>query len=105
MSRSLQAGTRYDHKGSLRRLSAPYAASSVLEALADVRQYADPCEAASKASLECLERTHYNREEVCLGRTPHKDKADEQCMEFFRAYRECKGKWVSDPRWLARLAC
>ena len=20
--------------------------------------------------------------------------ADGQCMEFFRAYRECKGKWV-----------
>ncbi|WWD21308.1 cytochrome c oxidase-assembly factor COX23, mitochondrial [Kwoniella shandongensis] len=43
-------------------------------------KYADPCEAASKASLECLERTHYNRDE---------------CMDFFKAYRECKGKWIA----------
>ncbi|OCF35589.1 hypothetical protein I317_05223 [Kwoniella heveanensis CBS 569] len=26
-------------------------------------KFADPCQAASKASLECLERTHYNRDE------------------------------------------
>lgn len=24
-----------------------------------------------------------------------RDHADVQCMDFFRAYRECKGKWVS----------
>lgn len=27
-------------------------------------QFADPCEAAAKASLDCMERSHYNREEV-----------------------------------------
>lgn len=27
-------------------------------------KFADPCEAASKASLDCLERTLYNRDEV-----------------------------------------
>ncbi|KAK4684531.1 cytochrome c oxidase assembly protein subunit 23, partial [Tremellales sp. Uapishka_1] len=43
-------------------------------------KHTDPCEAASKASLDCLERSHYNREE---------------CFEFFKAYRECKAKWVS----------
>ncbi|WVQ93197.1 hypothetical protein IAU59_000261 [Kwoniella sp. CBS 9459] len=43
-------------------------------------KFADPCQAASKASLECLERTHYNRDE---------------CLDFFAAYRECKGKWIA----------
>ncbi|WRT69074.1 uncharacterized protein IL334_006057 [Kwoniella shivajii] len=43
-------------------------------------KYADPCEAASRASLECLERAHYNRDE---------------CLDFFAAYRECKGKWIA----------
>ena len=27
-------------------------------------QYADPCQAAAQASFDCLERTHYNRQEV-----------------------------------------
>lgn len=27
-------------------------------------QFADPCEEASKASMKCLERAHYNRNEV-----------------------------------------
>jgi hypothetical protein len=27
----------------------------------------DPCEAAAKASQNCMERTHYNRDEVRLG--------------------------------------
>ncbi|KAK1922592.1 cytochrome c oxidase-assembly factor COX23, mitochondrial [Papiliotrema laurentii] len=44
-----------------------------------VSKYADPCEAASKASMSCLERAHYNRNE---------------CMDYFRAYRECKKAWM-----------
>ncbi|WVQ63897.1 uncharacterized protein L199_002053 [Kwoniella botswanensis] len=50
-------------------------------------KYADPCEAASKASLACLERTHYNRDE---------------CLDFFAAYRECKGKWIAQRKEDAR---
>ncbi|KAL7421228.1 Mitochondrial copper homeostasis protein [Cryptotrichosporon argae] len=42
-------------------------------------KFADPCEKASKASLDCLERTHYNKAE---------------CYEFFKAYRECKAAWL-----------
>ncbi|WVR09059.1 hypothetical protein IAU60_006120 [Kwoniella sp. DSM 27419] len=43
-------------------------------------KFADPCQAASKASLDCLERTHYNRDE---------------CMDYFAAYRACKAKWTA----------
>jgi hypothetical protein len=32
-----------------------------------MRQFADPCQAAAQASYECLERTHYNRQEVGPG--------------------------------------
>ncbi|TXT13223.1 hypothetical protein VHUM_01624 [Vanrija humicola] len=42
-------------------------------------QFSDPCEKASKASLQCLEQTRYNKGE---------------CYEYFKAYRECKAKWV-----------
>ncbi|RSH95245.1 Mitochondrial copper homeostasis protein [Saitozyma podzolica] len=48
-----------------------------------ISKFADPCEAASKASLDCLERAHYNRDE---------------CVDFFKAYRECKGKWLEQRR-------
>ncbi|ADV25748.1 cytochrome c oxidase-assembly factor COX23, mitochondrial [Cryptococcus gattii Ru294] len=43
-------------------------------------RFVDPCEAARKASLDCLERAHYNRSE---------------CMDFFTAYKECKGNWLA----------
>ncbi|WVO18099.1 cytochrome c oxidase-assembly factor COX23, mitochondrial [Cryptococcus depauperatus] len=43
-------------------------------------QFVDPCEAARKASLDCLERAHYNRGE---------------CLQFFAAYRQCKGNWLA----------
>lgn len=39
------------------------AAECCLEIEADT-QFIDPCEKASKASLDCLERTHYNKAEV-----------------------------------------
>jgi len=58
-------------------------------------QYADPCAEASKASLDCLERAHYNRNEVrCAGGETGSCMADMQCMDYFRAYRECKKNWV-----------
>lgn len=37
-------------------------------------QFIDPCEKASKASLDCLERTHYNKGEVSLTDTHGADK-------------------------------
>ncbi|KAL1407634.1 Mitochondrial copper homeostasis protein [Vanrija albida] len=43
-----------------------------------VSKFSDPCEKASKASLQCLEQTRYNKGE---------------CYEYFKAYRECKAKW------------
>ncbi|KAI0029967.1 hypothetical protein K488DRAFT_10354, partial [Vararia minispora EC-137] len=39
----------------------------------------DPCAAASKASFDCLNRHDYNRE---------------KCIDFFQAYRDCKGAWI-----------
>lgn len=30
-------------------------------------QFSDPCKKASKASLQCLEQTHYNKGEVSCG--------------------------------------
>ncbi|WOO84977.1 Cytochrome c oxidase-assembly factor COX23, mitochondrial [Vanrija pseudolonga] len=44
-----------------------------------VSKFSDPCEKASKASLQCLEQTRYNKGE---------------CYEYFKAYRECKAKWL-----------
>uniref|UniRef100_A0A060T0E5 Cytochrome c oxidase-assembly factor COX23, mitochondrial n=1 Tax=Blastobotrys adeninivorans TaxID=409370 RepID=A0A060T0E5_BLAAD len=42
-------------------------------------QFYDPCAEASKMSLKCMERNDFDRN---------------QCMEYFRAYRECKKEWV-----------
>ncbi|TFL02063.1 hypothetical protein BDV98DRAFT_566608 [Pterulicium gracile] len=41
-------------------------------------QFVDPCQEASKASYDCMNRNNYNRE---------------ACMEYFHAYRECKAIW------------
>ncbi|KIM33328.1 hypothetical protein M408DRAFT_326088 [Serendipita vermifera MAFF 305830] len=46
-------------------------------------QHTDPCLAASTASMDCLNRNDYNRDE---------------CMEYFRAYRECKSQWLKQRR-------
>jgi cytochrome c oxidase assembly protein subunit 23 len=35
-----------------------------------VSKFVDPCEAASKASMDCMERAHYNRDEVGNERSP-----------------------------------
>ncbi|KAK7030722.1 hypothetical protein R3P38DRAFT_2930147 [Favolaschia claudopus] len=42
-------------------------------------QFVDPCEAASKASLKCMEQNDFDRN---------------ACMDYFHAYRECKAAWI-----------
>ncbi|KAI0322825.1 hypothetical protein OF83DRAFT_1048651 [Amylostereum chailletii] len=44
-----------------------------------VRLLASPCAEASKASMDCLNRNDYNRD---------------QCLDFFQAYRDCKKAWI-----------
>ena len=41
-------------------------------------KHTDPCLAASTASMKCLDNNDYNRDE---------------CLEYFKAYRECKSQW------------
>ena len=41
--------------------------------------YVSPCAAASKASMDCLNRNNYDRD---------------SCLDYFRAYRDCKKLWV-----------
>lgn len=43
-------------------------------------QYYDPCQQASQMSLGCLERNNYDKE---------------ACIEYFKAYKECRQEWVS----------
>ncbi|KAJ7623313.1 hypothetical protein FB45DRAFT_705426, partial [Roridomyces roridus] len=42
-------------------------------------QFKDPCEAASKASLQCMDQNNYDRSE---------------CMDYFQAYKDCKAAWI-----------
>ncbi|KAH9074947.1 hypothetical protein EDB83DRAFT_2354322 [Lactarius deliciosus] len=42
-------------------------------------QFTDPCDEASKASMNCLNRNHYDRD---------------KCLDFFQAYRDCKKAWM-----------
>ncbi|ORY33112.1 hypothetical protein BCR39DRAFT_521321 [Naematelia encephala] len=60
-------------------LEAPQDYKEVFGSRSAPSKFADPCEAASRAALDCLERAHYNRNE---------------CMDFFKAYRECKKNWI-----------
>ncbi|ORY87591.1 hypothetical protein BCR37DRAFT_390135 [Protomyces lactucae-debilis] len=46
-------------------------------------KYFDPCEESSRASLKCLDKNAYDRE---------------ACSDFFRAYRECKARWMEERR-------
>jgi cytochrome c oxidase assembly protein subunit 23 len=39
-----------------------------------------PCAEASKASFDCMNRNNYERD---------------SCLDYFKAYRECKNAWVS----------
>ncbi|KAF8260712.1 cysteine alpha-hairpin motif superfamily, partial [Lactarius quietus] len=38
-----------------------------------------PCDEASKASMDCLNRNDYDRD---------------KCLDFFQAYRDCKKAWI-----------
>ncbi|KAJ3995995.1 hypothetical protein F5050DRAFT_1572390, partial [Lentinula boryana] len=38
-----------------------------------------PCEAASKATMACMNKNNYDRE---------------KCLDYFQAYRECKNAWI-----------
>ena len=38
-----------------------------------------PCEDATKASMDCMNRHNYDRD---------------KCLDFFQAYRDCKKIWV-----------
>jgi len=42
-------------------------------------EFADPCEHAAKASMECLNRNDYRRS---------------KCLGYFEAYRDCKKAWL-----------
>lgn len=44
-----------------------------------VSQFIDPCAAASKASMDCLNRNDYDKT---------------ACFGYFQAYRECKKAWL-----------
>ncbi|KAF5351513.1 hypothetical protein D9758_007196 [Tetrapyrgos nigripes] len=45
----------------------------------DATQFADPCEAASKASLACMTKNDFDRD---------------KCLDYFQAYRDCKKTWM-----------
>ena len=47
-----------------------------------------PCKAASKASMDCLDKNDYDRD---------------KCLEYFQAYRDCKKAWVRHLRLHAPL--
>ncbi|KAH9924751.1 uncharacterized protein B0H18DRAFT_1119772 [Fomitopsis serialis] len=42
-------------------------------------KFVDPCDRAAKASMDCLNRNEFDRE---------------QCLDFFQAYRDCKKDWL-----------
>ncbi|KAI0073273.1 hypothetical protein K474DRAFT_1666829 [Panus rudis PR-1116 ss-1] len=42
-------------------------------------KFVDPCEHASKASMDCLNRYDYDRD---------------KCLDYFQAYRDCKKAWM-----------
>lgn len=42
-------------------------------------KFIDPCAAAAKASMDCLNRHDYDRE---------------SCLDYFQAYKDCKKTWV-----------
>ncbi|PAV19611.1 aerobic respiration-related protein [Pyrrhoderma noxium] len=48
-----------------------------------VTKFVDPCQEASKASMDCLNRNDYNRD---------------KCLDFFEAYKECKKTWLEQRR-------
>ncbi|PCH44230.1 hypothetical protein WOLCODRAFT_123241 [Wolfiporia cocos MD-104 SS10] len=55
-----------------------------------VSKFEDPCAAAAKASMECLNRNDYDRA---------------KCTDFFQAYRDCKKEWMEQRKADRRLYC
>ena len=51
-----------------------------MPALLQLTCVCSPCEAAAEAAYACMNRANYNRQE---------------CLDYFQAYRDCKGTWVS----------
>ena len=51
-------------------LSNPQDYKKAFQSRVAVSKFVDPCEAASKASMDCMERAHYNRDEVNDGSQP-----------------------------------
>ncbi|KZW00003.1 hypothetical protein EXIGLDRAFT_667838 [Exidia glandulosa HHB12029] len=47
-----------------------------------ITRFIDPCENAARAAEECMMSTG-NRE---------------KCLDFFQAYRDCKGTWLEERR-------
>ncbi|EJD07628.1 uncharacterized protein FOMMEDRAFT_150168 [Fomitiporia mediterranea MF3/22] len=48
-----------------------------------VTKFVDPCEEASRASMECLNRGNYDKR---------------KCKAFFDAYNDCKKAWIERRR-------
>jgi len=46
-------------------------------------KFIDPCAAASKASMDCLNRNDYDRD---------------SCLDYFQAYRDCKNTWIKQKK-------
>ncbi|TCD61776.1 Mitochondrial copper homeostasis protein [Steccherinum ochraceum] len=44
-------------------------------------KYINPCEAAAKASMDCMNRHDYVRD---------------KCLDYFQAYRDCKKTWMDE---------
>ncbi|KAI0731178.1 hypothetical protein C8Q76DRAFT_717900 [Earliella scabrosa] len=44
-----------------------------------VSKFVDPCAEASKASMDCMNHHDYDRD---------------KCLDYFRAYRDCKKAWM-----------
>nr|GAT46759.1 predicted protein [Mycena chlorophos] len=45
----------------------------------EASKFVDPCAAAAKASLKCMDLNDYDRD---------------KCMDYFEAYRDCKAAWL-----------
>ncbi|OCB86372.1 hypothetical protein A7U60_g6490 [Sanghuangporus baumii] len=48
-----------------------------------ITKFVDPCEDASRASMDCMNRNDYDKQ---------------KCRNYFEAYRECKKTWMEQRR-------
>ena len=65
-----------------------------------VSEYADPCKLAASESFKCLERYVSYMTPLYLHQsfdfTENSNDYDrDACLDYFRAYRECKAAWVA----------